>query len=122
MTTVIKKVGDFRHWCYAARRRFAAAGLALLGCVLAYHTIFGANGMVVYAQKRAEYRKTQKEIQEFTRENERLQQRIKALKSDRATIEKEAREQLRYTRPGEVVYVLPEPPTPPAPPASAQKR
>ena len=41
-------------------------------------------------------------------------ERIKALKSDPAAIEKEAREQLHYTRPKEFVYVTPDPPQKPA--------
>jgi cell division protein FtsB len=43
-------------------------------------------------------------------ENRRLDSEIKALKSDPKAIEKEAREQLRYAKPGEVIYLLPEPP------------
>jgi cell division protein FtsB len=35
---------------------------------------------------------------------------IESLKSDPKAIEKEAREQLRYARPGEVVYTLPNQP------------
>ena len=36
-----------------------------------------------------------------------VMQTIKSLKSDPNAIEKEAREQLRYARPGEVIYVVP---------------
>ena len=38
-------------------------------------------------------------------------QQIQALKTDQKAIEKEAREQLRYVRPGEYVYVPPPPAT-----------
>jgi cell division protein FtsB len=41
-------------------------------------------------------------------ENRRLDGDIRALKSDPKAIEKEAREQLRYAKPGEVIYLLPE--------------
>ena len=41
-------------------------------------------------------------------DNRRLDAEIKALKSDPKAIEKEAREQLRYAKPGEVIYLLPE--------------
>jgi cell division protein FtsB len=47
-------------------------------------------------------------------ENEAYTQEIKALQSDPKAIEKEAREQLHYTRPGEVVYVEPAPTPKPA--------
>jgi cell division protein FtsB len=73
--------------------------------------MLGANGMVVYRQKRAEYQNLQRELEELQKENDYYTQQVKALKTDPKTIEKEAREQLHYTRPGEVVYVAP----PPAP-------
>ena len=41
------------------------------------------------------------------RENERYTQQIQGLKSDQTSIEKEAREQLGYAKPGEYVYVPP---------------
>ena len=92
-----------------SRRKLASAGIALLAAWLAIHALFGANGMMVYRQKRAEYRSVQTEINLLQGENERLSQQIKALKSDPGSIEREAREQLRYAKPGEVVYVLPAP-------------
>lgn len=62
---------------------------------------------MVYQQKRQEYRQLQQQIQSVQQQNQYLEQQIKALKSDPQTIEKEARERLRYARPGEVVYTLP---------------
>lgn len=104
-----------QQWLYRSRRRLATAAVGLLACVIAYHAVFGANGMVVYEKKKTEYRKLQQDNEAMQRENDRLQQQVKALKSDPATIEKEAREQLRYTRPGEMVYILPEQNKPAAP-------
>jgi cell division protein FtsB len=112
----VEKVVQFvTDWLYGARHKLATAAVALLACVVAYHAVFGANGMLVYGKKKAEYRRLQQDNQAMQRENDRLQQQIKALKSDPATIEKEAREQLRYTRPGEMVYILPEQSKPAAP-------
>ena len=74
---------------------------------LGLHVIFGANGMVVYQQKRSEYGSLQVELKQLQQENDRYMHEIQALKSDPQAIEKEAREQLRYARPGEVVYVVP---------------
>ena len=73
------------------------------------HVMFGANGMVVYRQKRAEYEALQKQIADSQRDNDFYTQQIQGLKSDRSAIEKEAREQLGYARPGEYVYVPPAP-------------
>ena len=86
--------------------------LLTLGVVL--HTMFGANGMVVYQQKRAERQTLQSEVIRLQNENDQYVERIKALKTDHRAIEKEAREQLHYTRPGEFVYVAPDAPAKPA--------
>lgn len=76
--------------------------------------MFGANGMVVYRQKRAEMQSLQREVERLQKENAQYAERIKQLKSDPAAIEKEAREQLHYTRKGEVVFVAPDAPPKPA--------
>jgi cell division protein FtsB len=99
-------------WLYGVRRRLATAGVAILTIWLFLHVMFGANGMVVYRQKRAEYQNLQREIDSLQKENDHYTGQIKALQTDPETIEKEAREQLHYARPGEVVYVAPAPPPP----------
>ena len=121
MVDLIQQVAD---WFYRSRRKLATAGVALLACLLAVHVVAGPNGLFTYQQKRAEYRKLEKEVQQLQAENERLSKRIESLKSDPNAIEKEAREQLRYARPGEVVYTLPNPPQPQkgASPAVAEKK
>src|SRR5258706_5708561 len=106
---IIRSINLAMEWFYRSRRKLAASSLGLLACMLAMHVVVGANGMVVYQHKKAEYRALDKQIEDLQRENDRLAAHIKALKTDPTTIAKEAREQLRYTRRGEVVYVLPEP-------------
>jgi cell division protein FtsB len=76
--------------------------------------MFGSNGMVIYRQKRAEYEGLQREVKDLQKQNQGYSDQIKALKTDPAAIEREAREQLHYARPGEVVYVAPAPPAPPS--------
>lgn len=98
---------QIKAWLYNSRRRIATTCVIVLTMMLAFHVVFGANGVFVYANKRTEYRNLDTEIKTLQLENERLSQSIKALRSDPKTIEKEAREQLRYTRPGEVIYALP---------------
>jgi cell division protein FtsB len=102
---------------YATRRRIATIGVSVLAVSLFVHVMFGANGMVVYKQKRAEYQELQKQVIQMQKENERYTQQIQGLKTDQTAIEKEAREQLGYAKPGEYVYV---PPTQakPVPPAN----
>jgi cell division protein FtsB len=89
------------------RRRLATAGVAVVTLWLFLHVMFGANGMVVYRSKRTERQKLQADIEKLQKDNDVYEQQIKALQIDPQAIEKEAREQLHYTRPGEVVYVEP---------------
>lgn len=114
----IQRIAD---WFYRARRKLATAGVGVLAVLLFFHVVFGANGFLAYQKKKAQYRTLEQDVQKVQKENEDLTQRIKALKTDPATIEKEAREQLRYARPGEIVYTYPQPPQRPAPPVAAQK-
>lgn len=94
---------------YGERRRLATAGVAVLTGWLFLHVMFGANGMVIYRSKREERQKLQVDIQKLQKENDLYTQRIHGLQADPRAIEKEAREQLHYARPGEVVYVEPSP-------------
>ena len=111
-----------REWVYARRRKLATAGIGVLAVLMAWHVVFGANGMLAYEQKRAEYRKLQSEMENLQKENERLQSDIKSLRSDPKAIEREAREQLRYARPGEMVFTYPAPnPTRPPQSSTAKK-
>src|SRR5690348_6495610 len=103
---------------YGQRRKLATAGVGLVAVLLALHVVFGANGMKVYQKKRSEYRTLEKNLDDLKKQNEALAEQIRALKSDPAAIEKEAREQLRYAKPGEVIYLLP-PPKPDSSPATA---
>jgi cell division protein FtsB len=94
---------------YPLRRKAATILLCVIAVWVAYHVVFGANGTMVYAHKREEHRALTKEIQDLKQENDQLVHDVDALKNDPRTIEKEAREQLRYARPGEVIYTLPQP-------------
>jgi len=107
---VQEKLRPASTWLYNSRRRLATAGVAVLTVWLFLHVMFGANGMVVYRQKRTEYQSLRHEIDALQKENDHYTGQINALQTDPKTIEKEAREQLHYARPGEVVYVAPAPP------------
>ena len=96
------------EWIYESRRKLATVAMSVLVVMLAYHVVFAANGMVAYQHKRAENHKLQQDILRLGQENDRISQRVRELKSDPRAIEREAREQLKYARPGEVVYISPE--------------
>lgn len=101
---------------YANRRRTATAALALLALFLGYHVIFGHNGLAVLDQKRQLSRSLETQLKDMKSENDRMQQHVDLLSNDPNAIEHQAREELHYTRPGEVIYTLPAPPAQPASP------
>lgn len=101
-------------WLVREWHRLGTAAAVLIIAGLLLHATFGANGMVIYRQKRAEMQELQSEVDRLQKANAQYAEQIKLLKSDPATIEKEAREQLHYTRKGEVVFVAPEPAPKPA--------
>ncbi|MBV9574316.1 MAG: septum formation initiator family protein, partial [Acidobacteriales bacterium] len=94
-------------WFYGQRRKLATLVVIGLTGWIFVHVMFGPNGMVIYREKRAQIQSLQAEINAIERENDRYATQIQALTNDPKMIEKEAREQLNYTRQGEVVYVLP---------------
>jgi len=109
----VERTRPIWSWFAVEWRRFGTAAAALLTVALLLHALFGANGMVVYRQKHVELESLQKDVDRLQKENEEYAERIRGLNSDPKAIEKEAREQLHYTKPGEFVYVAPDPPQKP---------
>ena len=89
------------------RRRAATGAAAVLAVAVGYHVVFGANGLFVYEKKRQETRELERQMIELQRENEGMRDHVQRLQSEPGAIEHQAREQLHYTRPGEVIYTLP---------------
>ena len=118
---LIERTRPYWTWAYLSRRRLATTSVVLLTLWLFVHVTFGANGMVVYRQKRAEMLQLRKENDELQHANQMYGQNIDALKNDRSAIEREAREKLHYVRPGEVVYYAPAPKPPKPAEGSARK-
>ena len=108
---MMERVIEFAQVVYQhlhrGRRLLATTMVALLALALAWHVIFGTNGMMAYQRKRAQYRQLQQQIGDLQKQNQELEQDVEKLRSDPQTIERQAREQLRYARPGEVIYTLP---------------
>jgi cell division protein FtsB len=108
----IERIRPLAVRIYLLRRRIATVAVAGLAAFLFVHVMFGANGMIVYRQKRAEYEALRIENIQMQEENDRYARQVLGLKSDQKAIEKEAREQLGYAKPGEYVYVAPAPAKP----------
>jgi cell division protein FtsB len=107
---MMEKLRPTLLWLYQARRRLATGIVGVITIWMFVHVMFGANGMVVYREKRAENVELQRQLDSLQKEYQAYTSQINALKTDPKTIEKEAREQFHYTRKGEVVYVTPAPP------------
>jgi cell division protein FtsB len=118
----IEKTRPVWSWIYEERRRLATACVVVITAWLFLHVTFGSNGMVVYRQKKAELRALQTEVQGLQSDNDQYVNQIKELKTDPKAIEREAREQMHYTRPGEVVYVRPPAPAPEKPATKSASR
>jgi cell division protein FtsB len=86
---------------------------------MGYHVIFGQNGLTAYQQKRQDAQALDKQLHSLQRENDLLKGHVDRLQSDPNAIEHQAREELHYTRPGEVIYTLPAAPSTQSPPNRA---
>ncbi len=92
------------HYLYRMRRRIATGAVIVAALAFGYHAISGENGISVYQQRRSEDRAVRRKIDDLKKENARLDQQVKALRSNPDAIEREARERLHYARPGEVIW------------------
>lgn len=82
---------------------FLALGLALL----LVQDVFGTHGLLAMRRAQKEAVRVQLEIDQINQENRRLQENVKALKTDPAAIERIAREEMGLARPGEYIFKLP---------------
>jgi cell division protein FtsB len=88
-------------------RKVATGAAAVLALTMGYHVIFGQNGLTAYERKRQDTQALDNQLHSLQRENELLKGHVDRLQSDPNAIEHQAREELHYTRPGEVIYTLP---------------
>ena len=82
---------------------FLAVGLALL----LLQDVFGTHGLLAMRRAQKEAARVQLEIDQINQENHRLQENVKALKTDPAAIERIAREEMGLARPGEYIFKIP---------------
>lgn len=92
---------------YNGRTKLATGAAGLLALMVGYHVVFGQNGLTAYQAKRKDARDLQVQVQELKKDNDRLKAHVDRLTNDPDAIEHEAREELHYTRPGEVIYTMP---------------
>jgi cell division protein FtsB len=112
--------GHVRERFYSWRRKAATVGVGALALLMGYGVVFGHNGLTVFEHKREEAKSLQKQMQMLQTENERLRGHVDRLQNDPGAIEHQAREELHYTRAGEVIYTLPSAPSAAPAPAAQQ--
>lgn len=103
-----------RRWLqkmYDDRRRFATVAAAALALSLGYHVVFGQNGLTAYEKKMQDAKALAQQLEMLQQENDLLKGHVERLQNDPGAIEHQAREELHYTRPGEVIVTLPPEPT-----------
>lgn len=100
-------LAGFMHRGYGQRRRFATILAGLVAVALGYQVVFGQNGLTAYEKKRHDVQVLNEQMKRLADENDRLQGHVERLQDDPGAIEHEAREDLHYTRPGEVIVTLP---------------
>ena len=101
------RLSRLRDRLYGMRRKIATGIAAVLAVLLGFHVVFGQNGLTAFRNKKNDLRDLQQESRSLQEENGRLQGHVDRLTSDPNSIEHQAREDLHYTRPGEVIVTLP---------------
>ena len=81
---------------------FLAIGLALL----LLQDVFGTHGLIAMKRSEQEAAQVKREIDQIDEENRRLQESVQGLKSDPASIERIAREEMGLARPGEHIFKI----------------
>jgi len=79
---------------------FLIVGFALL----LLQDVFGTHGVLAMRQSQKEAQGIRKDISRLDEENQRLQNRVKALKTDPSAIERIAREEMKLSRQGEYIF------------------
>ena len=94
--------------------------------LLALQDIFGAHGVLAMRQTQLRAAEIRQQIKQLDDENRKLEDRVKALKTDSTTIERIAREENGLARPGEFIFKIQprsgESSGAPAPPAAQSKK
>jgi cell division protein FtsL len=89
----------------SGRRKKALLGAgAVLAVYLLVSFVLGEMGIVKYYRMKAQYNALEEEIAALKQDNTKLSREVHSLKTDQASIERIARDNLGLARPGEIVY------------------
>ena len=92
-----------------ARKKFLVVAAVLAGA-LSLASVADARGFRRYLSLKQDVESLQERNRELSEQNEALLREINALRKDPAALERAAREELGYVKPGEIVFHLEEEP------------
>jgi cell division protein FtsB len=93
---------QMREFLHRNMNWFLVASFALL----LLQDIFGTHGVLAMRRTQLQAKEVQQEIERLNEENRKLQNRVQHLKSDPATLEGIARDEMHLKRPGEYVFPI----------------
>ena len=96
------------NWDQSSFRRTAIFVMALGTLFILVNEIFGPNGYMTLRREKKEYTHLKQQIQTLSEQNQQMEQKINALKTNPEAVEKQARDQLYLAKPGEIIYMLPD--------------
>jgi cell division protein FtsB len=97
---------QFRAFLSANATLLLAAGMALL----LISDVFGTHGVLAMRRSQKQAADVQKKIEQLNQQNQQLEAKVKALKTDPEAVERIAREEMGLAKPGEYIFkVAPQP-------------
>lgn len=111
-TTQVSFFEQLRDFVRRNTTWFLVAGLVLL----VLQDVLGTHGVLAMRHSVKQSADIQKQIQQLSEENQKLQNRVHSLKTDPSAIERIAREDMGLARPGEYIFkIQPKPGAPTTP-------
>jgi cell division protein FtsB len=94
------------------RRRWVTYGVFGVSCVLMVNALVGDTGYLATLRAQRDHDALIASLVQIRQENQDLRERARLLREDPAALEDAARRELGFTRPGEVLVIVTEPPRP----------
>lgn len=98
------------HWRDFLQRNGGVI-LCLVIFLLLLQDVFGTHGVMAMRRSQKQAVDIKQEIERLTEENQKLEERVKALKSDPEAIERIARDEMGLAKPGEYIFKIPSSPS-----------
>lgn len=83
--------------------------LVFVTCALVLNALLGESGLLATLTANRHYSRLAESLEELRKENDRLREEVRRLREDPTMIEELARRDLGMIRPGERLFIVPEP-------------